>query len=259
MLVLKGVVGLRSHCETTAIPAVTAAQMATIDRLMADRFGVQPVQLMEIAGMAVARFARDLLPEAITTGRRVIVLAGTGGNGGDALVVARLLAGWGADVTVLLAKAPGEYRGLAAAHLATLGQLGVPSLLPDSGVEFPAGDLLIDGLLGFSTTRPPGGTVARLIRLANTSSMPKLAIDVPSGLNATTGVAYDPCLRAGSTLTLALPKTGLLAPAAQPWVGALTVADIGIPPVAYAHIGVVTPPALFAAAQFLPLTPGAHQ
>ncbi len=243
---------------THSVPAVTADQMATIDRLMDDHVGVAPVQLMELAGMAVASFARTVLAGVAPNERRVVVLAGTGGNGGDALVAARFLHGWGVDVTIVLSRHPDDYRGLTESHLATVGQLDILVLAGATMTELPPADLLIDGLLGFSTTRPPAGTTATLIELANASDAVRLAIDVPSGLNATTGQAYEPCLCADVTLTLALAKTGLLAPDAAAYVGNLAVADIGVPPVAYTHVGVDVPTDLFARQGIIPLTGGDH-
>lgn len=241
---------------THPVPAITADQMAAIDRLMDDYYGVAPVQLMELAGMAVARFARTLLAGVPIGQQRVVVLAGTGGNGGDALVAARFLQGWGVDVTVVLSRHPEDYRGLAASHLDTVGRLGIPILAGNTVTELPPAELLIDGLLGFSTTRPPAGTTAALIDLANASDTVRLAIDVPSGLHATTGEPYEPCLRADVTLTLALPKSGLLAPAATSYVGNLAVADIGVPPAAYARIGVDVPTGLFARQGIIPFSGG---
>lgn len=230
---------------TDWFPSVTPEQMAAIDRLMDDYYGVAPVQLMEVAGLAVATFGRALLPGGTAAGSRVTVLAGTGGNGGDALVAARFLHGWGAEVTVVLSRHAADYRGLAEAHLDTVGQLEIPVLAGDTLAVLPGAELVIDGLLGFSTTRAPTGTVANLIRLANALETTRLSIDVPSGLHGATGRAFDPCLRADVTLTLALPKTGLLMPDAQLWTGPLFVTDIGVPAVAYQSVGVEVPAALF--------------
>src|SRR5829696_1251022 len=88
------------------IPAVTAAEMAAVDRAMVDELGLDILQVMEVAGLAVARFARDRFLGGVPRGRSVLILAGGGGNGGDGLVAARYLHGWGADVRVLLDRAP---------------------------------------------------------------------------------------------------------------------------------------------------------
>ena len=211
-------------------------------------FGVDVLQLMELAGQAVAAWARQRFLGGAAEGKGVLILAGSGGNGGDGMVAARLLHAWGAAVTVWLSHPPDALKGAAAHQARSLAALGVPLVdgTGDGGGEtkggaalaLPAADLIIDGLLGFGLSGPPAGAAARLIAAANAHPAPILAIDLPSGLAAGSGEPYDPCVRAAATLTLALPKTGLLAPAARPFVGELAVADIGVPPSAYARLGV---------------------
>ena len=225
--------------------SVTPAQMAQVDRIMAGDFGVDVLQLMELAGQAIAAFAREhVLGSAL--GKQVIVLAGSGGNGGDGMVAARLLNAWGARPVVWLSHDAAMLRGAAAHQLQSrLIALGLPVLSPPAPAEpiaLPGADLLIDALLGFGLSGPPSGASARLIAAANAHAAPVLAVDLPSGLDARTGEPYDPCVRADATLTLALPKTGLLAQAARPFVGELFVADIGVPAAAYARAGVTVGP-----------------
>lgn len=231
----------------TDMPAVSGAQMAAVDRAMIDVLGLDIRQIMETAGRQVAVFARRMLggdPRA----RRVRVLCGTGGNGGDGMVAVRYLQSWGADVHIVLSREPDPDRHVVAAHqLAILRAMGVPVAVSGSPQDC---DLLIDALLGFSTTVPPAGATAGLIREANAAGAPILAIDVPSGLQASTGEPFDPTIRATTTLTLGLPKTGLLTEAARPVVGELWVADIGIPLPAYATAGIAVGP-LFARDEFV--------
>jgi len=106
----------------------------------------------------------------------------------------------------------------------------------------PDCDLIIDGLLGFSTTSAPTGSTADLIRATNASGTPILAIDVPSGLQSSTGEVFEPTIRATNTITLGLPKTGLLPDVARPVIGELWIADIGIPLAAYAAAGISVDP-----------------
>ena len=147
--------------------------------------------------------------------------------------------------------APGRWSGSAttwppcaapAAHqarsLAALGLPVAPALASAQPVVVPDVDLVIDALLGFGLSGPPTGAAARLITAANDGDAPILAVDLPSGLDARSGEPFDPCVRADATLTLALPKTGLLAPAARPFIGDLAVADIGVPAEIYARVGV---------------------
>ena len=155
---------------------------------------------------------------------------------------ARYLHGWGADVRVLLDRAPERLGATAAHQAAILAKIGVPAGSPGGPkwpVEPPArADLLIDALFGFTLARDPDGPSARLIHLANAAPGPILAVDLPSGLDATGGAAFTPAVRATATLTLALPKTGLLTPGASPYLGGLYLADIGIPLGAYRLAGV---------------------
>ncbi len=237
------------------IPALTSAEMAAVDRLMIAEIGVELLQLIEVAGHAVALFARDRFLGGDARGRRVLILAGSGNNGADGLVAARYLHAWGATVDVRLATAPGALRPPAAHQHRTLVALGVPIAAPtqpapaagvgpggrgpsaDATDPLPPTDLVVDALLGFGLTRAPAGPLADLLRAANTHPAPTLAVDVPSGLDADTGAAFAPCVVATATLTLALAKVGLLAPGAGDAVGELHLADIGVPPTVYARLG----------------------
>jgi NAD(P)H-hydrate epimerase len=227
--------------------------MAAVDRIMAERFGVQPVQLMEVAGLAIATAVRAWFASSLRGPDPIVILAGSGGNGGDALVAARFLHAWSAPIRIVTGKPVGDLTDLAGQHLRSADALGIP--IDDSSTDLTGASLVIDGLLGFSTTHAPSGRTAELIQRANAQPAPVLAIDVPSGINATTGEAYDPCIRAGLTVTLALPKSGLLAPRAQPFVSTLLLADIGVPPVAYAQLGVPVPADLFAGGTLVPVPP----
>ena len=173
------------------LPALTPDQMSQVDRLMASEFGVGTRQLMEVAGQAVAAWARERLLGGDARAKQVVVLAGSGDNGGDGMGAARLLHAWGARPVVWLSH----------------------------GVD----------RLAAATAHPA----------------PLLAVDLPSGFDARTGEPYAPCIRVAATLTLALPKTGLLAPAARPFTGELAVADTGIPPRVFGRVGAEVGP-LFA-------------
>lgn len=241
----------------TPVPAIDAARMSRVDAIMRDDFGVDPIQLMEHAGFAVATCVRMRFADHATLGRKVLVLAGSGGNGGDALVAARFLQMRGASVTVVLTRPAGDLTGLAAHQLRPLEQLGIPIQDGTALDALPAADVVLDGLLGAGTSGPPRGAAATLIRLANASNSPVLAIDVPSGFDGTTGAVYDPCVRADATVTLGLPKTGLTTPGAATVTGSLILVDIGIPAAAYARVGVTVPVDLFAESWYLPLAQSA--
>ncbi len=220
---------------------------------MEEEYGITLLQMMENAGRALARLAADRFLDGSPVGRKVTVLAGGGGNGGGALVAARRLRGWGASVEVVLAVPPDAMKSVPRRQLETLRRLGGVEVRQGTR-EGPTGegDLVLDGVLGYSIRGAPRGEAARLIHWAAARSVPVLSLDVPSGLDPTTGEVREPAVRAGATLTLALPKRGLVAPGARAWVGELYLADIGVPPELWGGMGVEVGP-LFAAGDVLAL------
>lgn len=210
------------------LPAVTTEQMREVDRIMTQDLGIQLIQMMENAGRTLADLAIARYGPASCT-----VLAGPGGNGGGGLVAARHLHNRGVAVTVSLSEpAPA---GAPAHQLQILRRMQVPIDEP------PPAELVIDALIGYSLDGDPRGTAADRIRWANSATVPTLALDVPSGLDATTGRVAQPCTVADATLTLALPKVGLHR--ARQVVGNLFVADISVPPAVYGRLGLaVTTP-----------------
>jgi NAD(P)H-hydrate epimerase len=223
---------------THSVPSVTAAQMREVDRLMVEEFGIELLQMMEHAGRAVARVAQDHFFDGDTTGRRIVVLSGTGGNGGGGLVAARHLSNAGAVVRVRTTRPEDAYDGVPAHQLGILRRMGIP--VRSDGALPARADLVVDALLGYSLDGPPRGVAADLIRWANEQPAPVLSLDLPSGVDATTGEAFAPHVRASATVTLALPKSGLAT--SNDAVGALYLADIGVPPALYARLGLPADP-----------------
>lgn len=217
-----------------APPSITAAEMARADRVAIEDLGVPIAALMENAGRQVAAIARLMLGGAVTR-RRIVALCGRGNNGGDALVAARHLFGWGADVRAVVCGDPETLRELPAMQRDVLRAIGVRvgSFAGDGADEIAGAELLVDGLLGYSASGAPRDEIVECIRLADRSRVPILAVDLPSGLDADIGSPLGVAIRAACTVTLAFPKRGLLAPAAVPLVGTLVLADIGIPAAAY--------------------------
>lgn len=199
---------------------------------MVEDFGIDLVRMMELAGRHLAEVARWHLPGRNAAGHSVVVLAGAGGNGGGALVAARRLAGWGARVTVMLAVPSTRLTGVPAEQLAILERIPV-AILDHDPEEDEVADLVLDGLIGYGRTGPPRGRTADLIGWANGQDAPIISLDVPSGLDPNTGSPGAPTIMAEATVTLALPKTGLVAPEAKLFVGDLYLADIGVPPELY--------------------------
>ena len=212
------------------VPAITAAQMREVDRIAVEEFGLGLLQMMENAGRNLAGNALEMLSPL---SGEVTILAGGGGNGGGGLCCARHLHNRGVRVNLLLDRAPEALGAAATAQLRILQAAGVHPLEPGQiEAALHRADLVIDALIGYSLRGAPQGRAADLIAACNTHAARVLALDVPSGLDATTGDAPGVVIRAARTLTLALPKTGLLhAP------GDLYLADIGIPPEVYRRLG----------------------
>ncbi len=216
------------------LPAVTRVEMAEVDRLMIEEFGIDLIKMMENAGLQLATLVRAYLGGQ-AAGRKVGVLAGRGNNGGGAITAARRLIGWGCEVDVMLAAPIDDFQGVPRRQLDIVSGLGA-SIRP-----FVAGsldyDLLIDGIIGYGLSGPARGTPAELIIAANDSDAATISLDVPSGLDVDQPKPAGVAVNAIATLTLALPKPALLDPAARPWVGELFLADIGVPEAVYERLG----------------------
>ena len=218
---------------TGPLPYLTEEQMIEVDRAMIEDFQIELIQMMENAGRGLAHLARDRFLDGDARGKHVVALAGTGGNGGGALVAARRLQNYGARVTVVTAKEDCAFTSVPAHQLQIVRQMDIRVGAADEVEGVPTSDLVLDGLVGYSLSGRPRGAVADLIEWANTQTADVLALDVPSGLDVTTGEAFDPAVRAAATLTLALPKEGLRAATAEAYVGELYLADVSVPPSLY--------------------------
>ncbi|HKK08688.1 MAG TPA: NAD(P)H-hydrate epimerase [Gemmatimonadota bacterium] len=228
--------------EWRRLPYFTARKMAEVDRLVVEEYGIGLLQMMENAGRCLAHLARDRFLGGDVRAARVTVLAGSGGNGGGALAAARRLQAWGAEVTVHLSHAGSHLSAAAARQLETLVRMDVRREDPVALWAAPTPDLVVDGLLGYGLSGAPRGAAATMIRWANGRPVPVLALDVPSGVDATTGTVHTPAVGACATLTLAAPKLGFLEPGALGRAGELYLADIGVPWEAFRRAGLVTGP-----------------
>lgn len=213
------------------VPYLTTDQMVEVDRAMIDDFGIDLVRMMENAGRNLAHLARERLLDGDPRGKTVVALAGTGGNGGGAMVAARRLHGYGAQVRVAVTAGADRMSPVAREQLGMLEALDLPITRND--LPYAKADLIIDGIIGYSLSGNPRGRAAELIQWANDASAPVLALDAPSGLDTTTGTVHNPAIEAAATMTLALPKEGLRASEAEEVVGELYLADISVPPDLY--------------------------
>jgi NAD(P)H-hydrate epimerase len=216
------------------IPTVTTQQMIEVDRLMIEEYGILLIQMMENAGRNLAELGRRLVG-GDSRGKRVAVLCGAGNNGGGGMVSARHLHNQGADVFLKVISNSNELKDIPAHQFHILQRMGITER---AMIDLDTFDLIIDAMIGYGLSGDPRGEVANWIQRVNNSSRPVLALDTPSGLNTTTGIPGNPCIRAIATMTLALPKTGLTAPEASAYVGDLYLADISVPPQLYTSLGI---------------------
>lgn len=180
--------------------------------------------LMERAGAAAAETARAMLEKRAGP---VVVLAGPGNNGGDGFVVARLLRAWFYDVAVVFrgdfAALPADAGNAYNAYVAAGG-----TTVSDPPASQPA--LVVDALFGLGLRRALADDYASLVRWANEQAAPILAIDIPTGLDADTGVATAPTIRANATVTFIALKAGLLTAEGPDLCGTLTVDALDLDP-----------------------------
>jgi len=217
--------------SSSALPSLTSSQVKELDALAEDRFGVSVEWLMEAAGWSVARFCTD----------RTAVICGIGNNAGDGLAAARHLHRWRKLASVCCLD-PARLRGPAARELEALRKVGV-AVSPE--VQLDGAETILDAVFGTGISRSPEGRFAEWIDAINASGKRVIAVDVPSGLDADTGVAYAPTVRADMTVTFGLPKHGLLQKDGPGLAGEIWVADIGIPSEAFALLGIEVPDRVF--------------
>ncbi len=200
---------------------LTTSEMGEADRL-AVKAGVAILELMEHAGKAVADAAIDLTRGPDT---RIAVLCGPGNNGGDGFVAARHLRDRGFDVRVFLLGDKSALKGDAAA-MARRWPLPIRPASPDA---LQSMHLVVDALFGAGLSRPLDGDAAELVEAVNASRLPVVAVDVPSGLDGTSGEARGVCIEARRTVTFFRKKPGHVLMPGRRLCGELVVADIGIP------------------------------
>ena len=213
---------------------IDTPQMIEVDRLMMEDYHIELIQMMENAGRCLAIVARDVFLDSDPQGKKVAILAGTGGNGGGALVCARRLFNWGADVEVFVTDEESKMTPIPLHQRKILQRMNVPI---SSGEELPSSDkeydLIIDGIIGYSVKGDPYGIPGKMINWTNNRPEKVLSLDTPSGLDLTTGIIHTPTVIADATLTLAMPKQGLFYEDSKRIIGELYLGDISVPPQLY--------------------------
>ncbi len=222
MTIITQDIPIRFGAEGLYVPAVTAEQMREVDRIAMQETGPNLFQMMENAGRNLAGLSMELLADAWKNASYLVV-AGSGGNGGGGICAARHLANHGCRVSLCLADPEHLDEVPAFQYKVFRSTSGREIAIAELDRESP--DIILDAIIGYGLKSAPQGGAARLIQWANGSRVSILALDIPSGLNATTSDAPGVYIRPRWTMTLALPKTGLL----PNKTGELFLADIGIP------------------------------
>lgn len=211
------------------LKAVTASQMAEIDRRAQEEYGIPQTLLMENAGRSVAKEILD--DHKDIKDLHIAIFSGKGNNGGDGFVAARYLAGYLPKRIVVFVPALSDVRSPAAYdNLKLLQKSGIDILtfgeFPKSGGGF---DIAVDAMFGTGFRGELLSMYAVIGRTLNSLGMKVYAVDIPSGLDATTGIASAGCPKARKTITFGLPKTGFYVNDGPGICGEIAVKDIGFP------------------------------
>ena len=211
---------------------LTAEQMKAVDRRATERFAIPSLVLMENAAMAVV----DAIFEHYPGCERASIFCGTGSNGGDGLAVARHLENRGVVPAVFIVGDRHKLTGDAATNLTICERLALPMYditnvdsLNAALVHASDADVIVDALFGTGLNRAAEGIYAEAIHSINELALPVVAVDVPSGANASSAEPFDPCVQAAVTVTFAAPKIAHVFDPAAMFCGEVIVADISIP------------------------------
>jgi len=197
--------------------------MAALDAAMI-KLGIDVPRMMELAGLYVAIAATVIIKNKHS--KKILILSGTGNNGGDGLVAARHLLNWGYKVDVAFAVSTNKLKPIPLHQWKILKNMGIKET---KKINWKNYGIIIDGLLGYNIDGNPRNNFAKIITAANNSKTPILAIDLPSGLDATTGKAYQSCIKATATIALSTIKNGLLKKEAKKYTGDLLVSYMSVP------------------------------
>jgi len=208
--------------------------MRLLDKKAQEDFNIPAATLMENAGRQTASLAAEMLGLNEKKGGRVAVFCGKGNNGGDGLVAARLLKEENIEVTAYILADPSELSGLAAQNFDALRKSGGNAVIINGKEIFDKRpisgyDLIIDSIFGTGFQGAPSGFIAEIISAINSSGVPVLSVDIPSGLDATTGHCPGECVKAAKTISFGLPKTGFYTEKGPEMTGRVIVRNIGFP------------------------------
>lgn len=214
----------------TAQDLYDAAATRALEHYAVAQLGITGRTLMERAGAAVFADLRQHWPAA----RCITIVCGAGNNGGDGYVVARLAAAAGLQPRVVMLNGEARLRGDGASAYRALRAAGITPT--DNAAWFEGAELVVDAVLGTGLERTVEGVYAEAIARINKCGLPILSVDVPSGINASTGLCHGTAVRADATLSLVTMKQGLVTGDAPAYTGALRWHDIGLPPTVYTAV-----------------------
>jgi NAD(P)H-hydrate epimerase len=218
--------------DSNPVTAVTADEMRDVDRVAVETFGVDLLQMMENAGRNLSTIVRETLARAAPDAA-VTVVVGNGGNGGGGLCCARHLANRGVPVSVVLDRPAAELKGAAAQQHRVVDEMGIPVSTGAAVLEERDAEILVDALVGYGLRGALRGAAAAMVEAIEEHPAPVVSLDVPSGLDATTGERPGVAVSPERVVTLALPKTGLAALSCP-----LALADISVPAGVYERLDV---------------------
>ncbi len=223
------------------LPVCSSAEMRKIDELASKEFHVDPLLLMEDAGTAIY----SLLAYEVGLNKRYVVIAGTGNNGGDALVVARRLYSCGCGVRVFIIGDPSKYPEPARRNYELLNVIGVPTRVIMSASELNTlidalinCDVVVVGLIGIGLRGEVGGLYREVIELVNNARKVVVSVDIPSGINADNGQVCGAAIKSTYTVTFGAPKYGNILYPGYYYCGKLYVSRLSYPPELYDLVGV---------------------
>jgi NAD(P)H-hydrate epimerase len=236
---------MSERIELHGFPVVTAEEMHRLVRAAVEEYGISLEEMTELVAARLASLTGEILgmPDRSEPLRHILLVIGLEECGVIGLATARHLANRGLDPHLVLACAPAELTDLGRRRLGTVEKMGLPVVRMDpavgridlEGETQPA--LLIDALAGYCGSGQVTESAGEIIRWMNGAGAPIVSLEVPSGLDATTGERAARCIKAHTTMTLGLPKQGLLTPAARRVVGRLILTDMGLPYRLYRDFG----------------------
>ncbi len=213
-----------------------ARTIQAIDRKSIRDYGVKGLQLMENAGSGVAEIILRELAACTGGSGRVSIIAGKGNNGGDGFVAARHLKNRGVNVTVFSFAPIEEIKGDAGVNAASWNKMdgetffiSTGASLKNIGSTLRHSSIIVDGIFGTGLSSPVRGLYSEVIELVNSLNKKVIAIDIPSGVDATTGAVLGSPVRADITATMAMPKIGLYVYPGREYSGRIEIVDIGAP------------------------------